>query len=889
MSETDAVEKAFTYSRFAQRAERRDASLAQRVRATPAQRPPVAEWRRRFLSASADGAAPVAGAGPNDIDSLLRTLRRELMLRTVVRDLALRAPFDELVSDLSEFADLSIALATQAHSSAIFGNVTPPHGFSTVAMGKLGAQELNASSDIDIVFVCEEPAPDAMDNLNLLARRITRTLTQEQDGEFVFRVDTRLRPYGDAGPLVPTLDFLEQYFVAQGRMWERLAWLKARVAAGPLGADLAALTVPFVFRRYLDFDAVAGMRELHAQLRAEKSDPNNIKLGRGGIRELEFGTQLRQLVRGGRQPLLRSKPTNPALNALAQAGNIGPRECAQLNEDYRWLRRLEHALQYRDDQQTQTLPSSEAELSALAAALDDAELPGFQTRLAAVRTRVAHYFDGTLTGAFGASDDTASRIARGSEAEANAAGDVALAPGTLAALGYAAADDTAAYVRTTLDSARVRALPAASRERFTRLLHATLRYAARCREPDAACKRTLDLLLGVASRSSYLALMIERPQVLERVIDLAAASDWALRYVGRHPLLLDELMDGRTLTAPVDYEQWRLDLRTRFDSTHGDTERMIDEIRHFQQGETFRLLLKDIAGLLPLETLSDHLSALADTVVDVSLGRLMQDAKLPNDARLAVIAYGRWGGKELGYASDLDLIFLMPDSALEHREALTRVAQRLQSWLTTMTAAGRAYEIDVRLRPDGAAGLLLSTAGAFETYQREKAWTWEHQALTRARFAAGDPDTGAVFETIRDVTISRHREWPALREEIIAMRARVSEGHPNRKPDLWFDIKHDTGGLVDLEFAVQAIVLRESASHRALRENRGNIALAQRSEELGLVGAGVGFRAADAYRRLRTEQHAIRLRGAERAQVAVSELREERAAIRAFYEAAMRP
>lgn len=892
MSETDAVEKAFNFSRFAQRVARRDASLCERVRAIPALRPPVAQWRQRYLSADHSASAPSPGAGPDEIDTLLRGLRRELMLRTVVRDLALQAPFDELVSDLSDFADLSIALATQAHSATIFGSVTPPHGFSTVAMGKLGAQELNASSDIDVVFVCDEPDADAMDNLNLLARRVTRTLNHEQDGEFVFRVDTRLRPYGDAGPLVPTLDFIEQYFVAQGRMWERLAWLKARVAAGPLGTDLAALTTPFVFRRYLDFDAVAGMRELHAQLRAEKSDPNNIKLGRGGIRELEFGTQLRQLVRGGRTPLLRTKPTTPALDALAQAGNIGLPECAQLREDYRWLRRLEHALQYRDDQQTQTLPSSAQELTALATALGDSDLAQFQSRLGAVRERVAHYFDGTLTGLFGASDDTASRIARGVDVTGATpvmpAGDDALSPAALTALGYAAADDTAAFIQTTLGSARVRALPAASRERFTRLLHATVRYAANSREPDAACKRTLDLLLGVASRSSYLALMIERPQVLERVIDLAAVSDWALRYVGRHPLLLDELMDGRTLAAPVDYAQWQRDLASRLDGTHGDTERMIDEIRHFQQGETFRLLLKDIAGLLPLETLSDHLSALADTVVAMSLRRLMQDAKLPDDARLAVIAYGRWGGKELGYASDLDLIFLMPDSAVDHREALTRVAQRLQSWLTTMTAAGRAYEIDVRLRPDGAAGLLLSTVSAFETYQREKAWTWEHQALTRARYAAGDAATGASFETIRNAIISRPRDWPALREEIMAMRARVSEGHPNRKPGQWFDIKHDPGGLVDLEFAVQAIVLRESGQYATLRDNHGNIALAQRSEDLGLIAPGVGHRAADAYRRLRAEQHAIRLRGAERAQVPVSQLGDERAAIRTFYEAAMR-
>ena len=309
MDETLALDKAFNYSRFAQRVARRDVALVERVRDTAAERPAVGAWRQELASVTSE-----------HIDAVLRRMRRELMLRTVVCDLALSAPFEQLVDDLSNFADVAVAAATAAHSQDIFGTREPLFGFSTVAMGKLGAQELNASSDIDVVFICDEPDADAMDSLNLLARRITRTLNLEIDGEFVFRVDTRLRPYGDAGPMVPTLDFLEQYFVAQGRMWERIAWLKARVCAGTLAGPLAELTTPFVFRRYLDFDAVAGMRELHAQLRAEKNDQHNIKLGRGGIRELEFGAQLRQLVRGGRDASLRIKATIPALNALTKAG-----------------------------------------------------------------------------------------------------------------------------------------------------------------------------------------------------------------------------------------------------------------------------------------------------------------------------------------------------------------------------------------------------------------------------------------------------------------------------------------------------------------------------------------------------------------------------------------
>ena len=872
MDQTRAIVDAFTYSRFAQAVVRRNPALVASVRASPDERFDLKHWRAALSACSVD-----------TIDGELRRARRELMLRTVVRDVGLNAPFEEIVADLSCFADIALEAATAAHSQKLFGSAEPPFGFSTVAMGKLGAGELNASSDIDIVFICDEPTRDAMDDLNRLARDITRTLSRDIGGEFVFRVDTRLRPYGDAGPMVPSLDFIEQYFVAQGRMWERLAWLKARVATGSLGDELAALTTPFVFRRYLDFDAVAGMRELHAQLRAEKSDSNNIKLGRGGIRELEFGAQLRQLVRGGRDVTLRAKPTIPALHALAAAGKIGGDQADHLAQLYRWLRRLEHVLQYRDDQQTQTLPRDAGEYALLAEVLGYADADALTLVLMQTRDEVAQFFDGTLTGTFGVSDATAAQISTHASASNTSVSIPEVT--TLTGLGFTDAEATAAYLQSTMESARVRALPAVSGARMTQLVRAAISRAATTTTPDTAFKRTLDLLLGVASRSSYLALMIERPQVLDRVVDLAAASDWALRYVTKHPLLLDELMDGRTLSSPIDYGQWRSDLAARFAEAGDDAERAIDAIRHFQQGETFRLLLKDIAGLLSLETLSDHLSALADAVVEVTLAQLVKTAKLPSNATLAVIAYGRWGGKELGYASDLDLIFLMPDEAVEHRDQLTRVAQRLQNWLVTLTAAGRAYDIDVRLRPDGIAGLLLSTVSAFAEYQQEKAWTWEHQALTRARHAAGDTRVGAAFEKVRETIIARPRAWPALREEIVRMRAKVSEGHPNRKAAEVFDIKHDTGGLVDLEFAVQALVLRYGATQPLMRANHGNIALSIRAGELGLVDRETGANAARAYRALRSRQHALRLQGAERAVVLVDQLRDERHAIRAFFEA----
>ncbi|MGL5003361.1 MAG: bifunctional [glutamate--ammonia ligase]-adenylyl-L-tyrosine phosphorylase/[glutamate--ammonia-ligase] adenylyltransferase, partial [Casimicrobium sp.] len=320
------------------------------------------------------------------------------MLRTLVRDIAFNADFRELVDDLTEFADLCVASSLRVHSRALFGSDCEhaPHAFSVVAMGKMGGHELNVSSDIDIVFICDEPGADAMDRLNRLAANVARTLDREIDGEFVFRVDTRLRPYGNAGPVAPTLDFLESYFVAQGRMWERLAWLRARVCAGSLAKSLDQLVTPFVFRRYLDFDAIAGMRDLHTQLRAEKTDQRNIKLGRGGIRELEFGVQLRQLLRGGRDARVRSKNTLDALTALVDGGYLGSEDAARLRAHYEFLRRVEHMLQYRDDLQTQTLPSDEASLAALAEVLGETSVGAFEKNLATVREDVANFFDATL-------------------------------------------------------------------------------------------------------------------------------------------------------------------------------------------------------------------------------------------------------------------------------------------------------------------------------------------------------------------------------------------------------------------------------------------------------------------------------------------------------------
>ncbi len=804
------------------------------------------------------------------------------MLRSVVRDISFAADHTELVSDLSEFADLCVEVALQVQLAKL-GETSETLGqLSVIGMGKLGGYELNVSSDIDIVFVCDEPTSEQIERMNRIANAVTRSLDREVEGDFVFRVDTRLRPYGSAGPMVPTLDFLETYFVTQGRTWERLAWLRARVVAGPLAGAVQSLVTPFVFRRYLDFDAIDGVRDLHRQLRAEKTDPNNVKLGRGGIRELEFGVQLRQILRGGRDPRLQTKNTLDALSAFASLGYLNSGDAERMSSHYRYLRRVEHMLQYRDDLQTQTLPRDDSELGPLAEALGESDTSSFAQRLNAVREDVARFFDETLGGMQSARTTVAGISNAETTPPAANTNDT-----SIGFANYANAEEIERYHQATLTGVRVRALPANSRQRFESLAARVVQLALQTSAPRDAHARTLDLLVGVAGRSSYLALMTERPETLRRVVDLAASSEWATRYLMSHPLLLDELIDARSLTSVVDYENWRVELTRALAAQGEDTEAGMDALRHFQQAEVFRLLLKDVAGLLRVESLSDHLSALADVCVDVTLRKLLAAAKLPSTATLTVIAYGKWGSKELGYASDLDLIFLMPNDATDFRDQLTRVAQRLQNWLTTLTPAGRAYEIDVRLRPDGVSGLLLSTIDAFATYQREKAWTWEHQAITRARFAAGNRALGAAFEKIRDDIIALPRDWRQLRGDILEMRERIAREHPNRERGELFDLKHDRGGLVDMEFAVQALVLRYGASHPTMRLDHGNIALAKRAGELGLIGSDgdrIATAAADAYRELRKMQHAIRLRGAEMAQVIVQEAQPLAAAVTEFFE-----
>jgi glutamate-ammonia-ligase adenylyltransferase len=822
----------------------------------------------------------------------LRVLRRRAMVHTIARDLTRRCDLGEVVGAMTRLAEVALDVATRLHHDALAMRHGSPTGAKgdrlslvVIGMGKLGGGELNVSSDVDLVFVYPEegetlgPRPTShREFFDQLGRRVIGALGDVTADGFVFRVDMRLRPYGDSGPLTSPYSALEQYLIAQGRTWERYAWLKARPLTGTRHAEIEALIAPFVYRKYLDFDAYEGLRDVHRQIREQgrrRDYASNIKLGEGGIREIEFVAQAIQIVRGGREPALRTRATLAALAAIAARGLLPDTAVAELAHAYRFLRDVEHRLQYRDDAQTQSLPDDGDDRAALADAMGLADAATFDVELARHRDAVATHFNAVL----GTPEHAGGRPADGADAarkrfEAIWRGEVApdVAETMLAGAGFADAGALATALARFKASNRYLQLPALSQQRVDALIPQLLLTAANeavpAVDPQTVFMRLFELIETVARRSAYLALVIEHPPLLPRLAHLMGASAWAAGYLTRHPILLDELLDARVLLTEPDWAAWRRELARLVAEHAGDSERQMDALRYFQHAQLFRLLAQDLAGMLSVERHADHLSALADTVLEATLAAVWAQMRGANAAppRFAVVGYGKLGGKELGYASDLDLVFLYePDGDADAPERYARLAQRVITWLTSTTSAGTLYDTDLRLRPDGASGLLVTSFAAFRKYQRESAWTWEHQALTRARFVAGDVRIGEAFEAQRNEILRMKRDRAKLAADVLEMRQRMHAGHPNTSG--LFDLKHDRGAMVDVEFAVQYLVLAHAHEHPALTRNAGNIALLGMAGEMELVPAPVAAAAAAAYRDYRKLQHQIRLTDARHARV----------------------
>ncbi|HEY0675552.1 MAG TPA: bifunctional [glutamate--ammonia ligase]-adenylyl-L-tyrosine phosphorylase/[glutamate--ammonia-ligase] adenylyltransferase [Immundisolibacter sp.] len=805
----------------------------------------------------------------------LRHLRQREMLRIAWRDLAGWADLDETLTALSALADACIdgALARlHAWQVAQFGQPRDGQGrpveMVVLGMGKLGGHELNFSSDIDLMFAFEHAGtcdgPRALDNEEFflrLARRLVGALDEADANGRVFRVDVRLRPFGTSGPLAVSFDAMEGYYQNHGRDWERYALIKARPVAGNVAAGERLLKAlrPFVFRRYLDFGAIDALRGMKAlivdQVRRDGLD-DHVKLGAGGIREIEFIGQVHQLIRGGREPDLRCRGIRQVLRLLGERGQLPPAAVAALLEAYDFLRRFENRLQMLRDQQTHRLPTDPLDRLRVALAMGYADWEACAAALNAQREQVHAHFRSLL----GEAQDAAPEQPLWPDRL-----DQPNALSQLAALGYSDPAQALAHLTALRDGRACRVASTTARQRLAALLPGLLRAAVDTVNPELTLGRLCTLLEAVATRSVYLAMLVEHPAAQEHLARLMGASPWIADWITAHPVVLDELLDARTLYQPQHTADLELALDQALSGVPADDlETAMNALREHRHAAALHVAAAEIGGLLdpaePPHALTDlaqvllrRALALAQAQVEQRHGRPRNAADRDTEAPLLVLGYGRLGSAELGYESDLDLVFLHDGAGGESDGAaplanetwFARAVQRLTHILTTRTPAGRLYEIDVRLRPSGNAGPLVTTLSGFESYQLTQAWTWEHQALVRARPVAGDATLGTAFEGVRQRVLCQPRDLTGLRREIGDMRERIRQEKTPPKQD--FDLKLSPGGRVDVEFIAQYLVLAHAHAQPQLAAPRGTAAILRLAEQLGLLPAGRGGQLADAF------------------------------------------
>lgn len=792
---------------------------------------------------------------PEDWPRLLRRYRHAESTRLVWRDVIDGADVEEILAGSTRLAETCLYLALTALEGEFarrYGQVRDGAGRAlrlvVFGLGKLGGRELNFSSDIDLVYAyeCEgesEPATAkaggarvlaAQDYFARLGQQLAKLLDEVTADGFCHRVDLRLRPFGSAGRVALSFAAMEQYFQREGRDWERYAWQKARPVAGDLdaGERLLKMLRPFVYRRYLDYGALDGLRAMKALIVAEvarKELAGDIKRGPGGIREIEFLAQALQLIRGGREPALRHRHLLTALDALVQAGHVDPATGADLRHAYRFLRRLENRLQMLADAQTYAVPADPLSRARIAAGLEAGAWTDLDAALAAQRARVAEEFSALLAprrrGTSEASQFVAYWQALPERGEVDA----------LAALGFAHAGELHGLLRDFARTPGVRDLSDAARARLDRIIPALLQHATGCADPDVVLRRVLPLLHGVLRRTSYLALLDEQPAALARLADALARSALLGERLAAYPLLLDELLDVRVSGELPDHAEILAQCHATL--RDNDVEAALDALNEVRQALSFRFALALLDARMTAEDCARRLAWLAEAVVAGVLELAEAELRAAHGeipaGRFAVLGYGSLGGLELGYGSDLDLVFLFDapldaqsDGArpLDAPRWYARLGQKIVSLLGVRTSAGRLFDVDVRLRPDGAKGLLVSSLASFSDYQRQRAWTWEHQALVRARAIAGDAVLQAAFEAIRADVLGRRRDSAALVADVAAMRARM-RAELDRSDAARFDLKQGEGGLVDLEFLLQCLVLRDAHAQPVLLQPRATPSL----------------------------------------------------------------
>ena len=847
----------------------------------------------------------------SQLAAALRRFRRREMVRIAWRDLAGLADLAETLGDLTDLAEAAVGAALdRLHEEQCRRYGVPraadgqPQQLVVLGMGKLGGRELNFSSDIDLIFTYpQQGQTDGARSISneeffrRLGQRLTKTLAEPTADGFVFRVDLRLRPFGDSGPLAVSFAAFEDYCQHHGRDWERYAMIKARCIAGDREAGERLLTAlrPFVYRRYLDyhaFEALRGMKALIAQDMERRGMRRNIKLGPGGIREIEFIAQAFQLIYGGREPALRERGIVRVLDTLGATGRLPKEAVHDLQQAYAFLRRVENRLQAWADQQTHHLPESELAKLRLAFTMGYSDWDALAQELARHTNAVSRQF----AQVFGSAAEPESTHAdlgetwRGDPSE-----DRALS--LLVEYGFETPARAWNRLRALKTGFSYRTMSPRGRERLDGLIPRVLEAVRITPQPTATLERILNLLETIARRSVYLALLTDQPAALAQLVKLCAASGWISHHLSRYPLLLDDLLNPAVLYAPLDRRQLAAELDLQLARIPADdAEEMLNALRYFKQSQVLRVAAAEVSGAMPLMIVSDHLTEIAETllrkVLELAWGDLLPKfgqprcvvANVERDAQFAIIAYGKLGGIELNYGSDLDLVFLH-DSAgvrqftvgprpIDNSTFFAKLVQRIISLLTTRTGAGDLYEVDTRLRPSGRAGLLVSSFEAFTEYQRHQAWTWEHQALVRTRMVAGPAVLAERFQTIRREVLQRQQDPVALRREVREMRERMRTELDSSTAEI-FDLKQGRGGIADIEFMVQYEVLANARHCPDLLIFTDNIRQLDGLERLGILSAADADQLRNAYRGLRRRVHQLKLQE-QPAQVSNDVARDER-------------
>lgn len=870
------------------------------------------ELDRSFAPGELCGQIAAAVQQAETEDELGRVLRRQRtrqQVRIIWRDLTRQADLVQTCRDLSDMADASIDQAYQwlyQRHCVLFGTPTgrrsgEPQHMVILGMGKLGAVELNLSSDIDLIFAYPEGGDTvgvkrSLDNQEFfirLGQKLIKALDPMTVDGFVFRVDMRLRPYGSAGALVLSFNALEQYYQDQGRDWERYAMIKARVVAGDqvAGAQLLDMLRPFVYRRYLDFSAIEALRTMKQLIQQEvrrKGMAENIKLGSGGIREVEFIAQAFQLIHGGRDLSLQQRPLLKVLGTLEGQGYLPPAVVAELRDGYEFLRYTEHAIQAIADRQTQMLPDGTEDQARIAFMLGFPDWTAFHERLMYWRGRVDWHFRQVIADPDEEEGEESELVVGGEwlplweESQDEEAACRQLQEG-----GFTDAPKALKTLAGLRSSPQLRAMQRLGRERLDAFIPRLLAQAVEHANPDLVLERVLPLVEAVARRSAYLVLLTENPDALRRLLTLCAASPWIAEQITRFPLLLDELLNEGRLFKPPLAPELAAELRERLTRIpEDDLEQQMEALRHFKLAHRLRVAASEIAGSLLLMKVSDYLTWLAEAILEQVLALAWRQtvARYGSPQRVdgtlcdpgfIIVGYGKVGGIELGHGSDLDLVFIHDgdpqaetDGAkpIDGAQFFTRLGQRIIHLLTTQTNSGQLYEVDMRLRPSGASGLLVSSLGAFARYQENEAWTWEHQALVRARVLVGSQDVGRAFEQVRAQVLGRAQDLDKLRQEVSEMRTKMRDNLGTKstaagtaanafEPTASFDLKQDAGGIVDIEFMVQYAALAWSAQHPSLLRYTDNIRILEGLEQVGLMPAADAHLLREVYKAYRSAAH----------------------------------